>query len=284
MNKLPSASSLRQLLKKFDVNAVSNTTKASFVGGSNWVNEEFNNSTSTLKRLLSDHPDAASAVEGLEKSYQRMRASYLGDQKDLVHQTVPDAKVDADLQAPEVPFDYYRKVLPWLKAEIDGLEKATKEASAKVDQEDATVGQQLADFAALSAEEYDAKYVNQPASHPLGLDYAQFLNQVNEGYAQAFGKVSENMAQFLAGADQVDAELRIFEAERKAYQEGGVRTVDEYKYHPEWEDEAEDDAFNDRWLPVNGDKETYAHSETHEQEHDKETYFKRDWVVPPGTN
>lgn len=281
MNRLPTQSALKQLLQKFDVNAAATASRASFKGGKNWVNADFEGATSNLKKLLAADPEGQEAVAQLQDSYGRMRAAYVGDQRDLAQKALPHAKIPSDLSAPKPDFAALKEKMPHIKDELARMEADLAKAHAAIDAEEAAVEAQFADFTSVTPDEYTAKYAKATPSHPLGMDYVNFLSQVNEGYAAAFGKVSENMVEFLENLSQVDAEIKIFEAERAAYQTGAVRTVDEYRYHPEWEDEAEDDAFNDRWLPVNGDKAAYAHSETHEQEHDRDSYFKRDWVVPP---
>jgi len=280
-------SALRTALEKFNLDTeLKKVSPEYFKGGRAWRNDAFHEVVRDLRKLSSDTTELLAEVNQMDANYAEMRRSYMGGQRDLLRQLLPEGAVVSESdEVPGIPFDELRKRMPTLKKHIDHYETKSNEVKKSISVEEENLRVRINEFRTLSEEEFNAKDEARVKAgvklnpNPLHADPIKSLKQLNENFGAAFERSAQEVDRFASIMNEIESEREVFEQELAAYRSATVKVEDEYRYRPEWKDAAEDAAFHDRYLPTKNGRADYQASE--EDPHPRESFINKPWLPPP---
>src|SRR3989338_8245886 len=264
MNRLATGSALKVALERSRLDAALTAgLKTDF--GPNWTNQQFTDAISDMKVLFAGNSQRLANVSSIETSMREFRESAAAAERAVLAALLPKGTVVSETDIAEPNFAAYRSAVPSLAARYEALQKDYEANVATLKAEQKAARERILEYVSLPQAEFETREAARLAAgfapNPLAPSMVSTMGTLTSAFEEITGTLEKQMDAAAGMMNQIESEIEIFEQERQSYADGSVTVSDEYKYRPEWKDAAEDDAWNDRWLPVNGDRDAYTKSE-----------------------
>lgn len=282
MNRLATGSVLKAALERSRLDAaLTSGLKMEF--GPSWNNQPFSDAIADLKVLFAGNAQRLSDVSSIEVSMREFRESAVAAERAALAALLPKGTAVSEADIAEPNFAAHRAAVPALAARYDALRKDYEANINMLKAEQKAAHERVADYVSLAPAEFEKREAARLnagfAPNPLAPNMVSTMGSLTSSFEELVGTLEKQMDAAASMMNQIESEIEIFEQERQSYADGSVTVADEYKYRPEWKDAAEDDAWNDRWLPVTGDRDAYTKSEN--DPHPRESFVNKPWIPPP---